>query len=62
MNPARSLGPALMGWTWTDQWVYVLAPLLGAALGAYVYRMLRAANHARAASPPPTKQAEEDTV
>ena len=41
MNPARSLGPALMGWTWTDQWVYVLAPLLGAVAGAYVYRLLR---------------------
>jgi MIP family channel proteins len=43
MNPARSLGPALFSWTWTDQWVYLLAPLLGAAVGAYVYRLLREA-------------------
>lgn len=41
MNPARSLGPALIGWTWSDQWVYVLAPLVGAAAGAFVYRWLR---------------------
>ena len=41
MNPARSLAPALISGTWTDQWVYVLAPLLGAAAGAIVYRWLR---------------------
>jgi glycerol uptake facilitator-like aquaporin len=41
MNPARSLAPALVSGTWTDQWVYVLAPLLGAAGGSLVYRWLR---------------------
>jgi MIP family channel proteins len=41
MNPARSLAPALVSGTWTDQWVYLLAPLLGAGLGALVYRWLR---------------------
>jgi MIP family channel proteins len=41
MNPARSLAPALISGTWTAQWVYVLAPLLGAAGGAIVYRWLR---------------------
>jgi MIP family channel proteins len=41
MNPARSLAPALLSGTWTDQWVYLLAPLLGAILGAYVYQWLR---------------------
>lgn len=46
MNPARSLGPALVSWTWTAQWVYVLGPLLGAIAGAYVYRWLRDASHA----------------
>jgi MIP family channel proteins len=44
MNPARSLGPALVGWTWTAQWVYILGPLLGAVAGAYVYRWLREAS------------------
>ena len=44
MNPARSLGPALVSLTWTDQWVYLLAPFLGAIAGALVYRLLRDAS------------------
>lgn len=45
MNPARSLGPALMSWTWTAQWIYIIGPLMGAVAGAYVYRWLREASH-----------------
>ena len=41
MNPARSLGPALVSATWTAQWVYLFAPLLGASLAALLYRWLR---------------------
>ena len=41
MNPARSLGPALIGSVWTGQWVYITAPFLGAACAALVYRWLR---------------------
>ena len=33
VNPARSLGPSIVGGVWTDQWVYWIAPLVGAALG-----------------------------
>jgi len=44
MNPARSLAPAIISGTWTDQWVYLLAPLLGAAIAAYLYRWLRGTN------------------
>lgn len=44
MNPARSLGPALVSFTWTAQWVYVIAPLVGAVAGAYAYRWLREAS------------------
>jgi MIP family channel proteins len=41
MNPARSLGPALVGGTWSALWVYLTAPFLGAALAALTYRWLR---------------------
>jgi MIP family channel proteins len=41
MNPARSLGPALVSATWTAQWIYLTAPFLGAALAALTYRWLR---------------------
>lgn len=46
MNPARSLGPALISGTWTALWVYLTAPLLGAALAALLYRWLRTASQA----------------
>jgi MIP family channel proteins len=41
MNPARSLGPALVSGTWTAQWVYLIAPFLGALAGAFIYWLLR---------------------
>ncbi|HLW03703.1 MAG TPA: MIP family channel protein [Ktedonobacterales bacterium] len=50
MNPARSLGPALVSATWQAQWVYLAAPLLGAAAAALLYRWLRLASVAATAS------------
>ena len=41
MNPARSLAPALVSGTWTAQWLYLVAPVLGALLGAFVYQAIR---------------------
>jgi aquaporin NIP len=41
MNPARSLGPALAAVELDGLWIYLLAPLLGAALGALAYQLLR---------------------
>jgi aquaporin NIP len=41
MNPARSFGPVLIAGVWQDHWVYWLGPLLGAALGAAIYQLLR---------------------
>jgi aquaporin NIP len=41
MNPARSFGPALVSGTWTDFWVYVAGPLVGASLGAFAYQAVR---------------------
>ena len=41
MNPARSLGPALVGGNLGSLWIYLTAPILGAALGATTYELLR---------------------
>lgn len=41
MNPARSLGPALVAGEWTDFWVYLTGPIVGAALGALAYQAVR---------------------
>jgi MIP family channel proteins len=40
MNPARSLGPALVGGIWQYHWVYWVAPILGAQLAVIVYGQL----------------------
>lgn len=41
LNPARSFGPALASGTWTDFWVYLAGPLIGAAVGALAYQSVR---------------------
>ena len=41
MNPARSLGPALVSGEWRDFWVYVVGPVAGAAIGALAYQLIR---------------------
>lgn len=41
MNPARSLGPALVSNFWQEQWLYVVGPIVGAALGALIYEWMR---------------------
>jgi MIP family channel proteins len=41
MNPARSLGPAIASGELSSIWVYLAAPLLGAAAAAFVYQFLR---------------------
>ncbi|KAI0221798.1 Aquaporin-4, partial [Lamellibrachia satsuma] len=37
MNPARSLGPALMLNLWTNHWVYWAGPMLGGAIATVIY-------------------------
>ena len=41
MNPMRSLGPALVSGDLHALWLYILAPVLGASLGALGYRFIR---------------------
>ena len=45
LNPARSLGPALVSGDLGSLWIYLTAPLLGGALGALVYDALQRGSH-----------------
>jgi aquaporin TIP len=40
MNPARSLGPFVVNNDYTDVWIYILGPLIGAAIAALVYEYI----------------------
>jgi aquaporin NIP len=42
MNPARSLGPALVSGDLHAIWLYILAPILGTSLGGLAYQFVRA--------------------
>lgn len=43
VNPARSIGPALFvgGWAIQQLWLFIVAPLIGAAIAAAVYLFVR---------------------
>jgi aquaporin NIP len=41
MNPARSIGPAVVSGDLHALWVYIVAPVLGAAVGALTYKFIR---------------------
>ena len=41
MNPARSFGPALVAGELSDVWIYLVAPPIGALLGALTYTLVR---------------------
>ena len=41
MNPARSAGPAIVSGDLHALWPCIVAPVLGASLGALVYQLVR---------------------
>jgi len=41
MNSARSLGPAVVSGDLHALWLYIVAPVLGAAVGAFGYQLVR---------------------
>jgi aquaporin Z len=50
MNPARTFGPDLVGADFTDYWVYVAGPLVGAVVAVGVAYVLRGPGGGRAGS------------
>ncbi len=45
MNPARSLGPALIGNHWEPMWIYLSAPFVGMALATLIFKFFVPSNN-----------------
>lgn len=41
MNPARSLGPAIVMHTYKGLWIYFAGPIVGTVLGGFAYNLIR---------------------
>jgi aquaporin Z len=41
MNPARSLGPDIVGNDYTGWWVYIAGPVIGAAIAVVIITLVR---------------------
>ncbi|CAD5178265.1 aquaporin NIP1-1 [Musa acuminata AAA Group] len=44
MNPARTLGPAIVANRWEGFWVYIVGPICGTVVGAWAYNLIRFTN------------------
>ncbi len=57
MNPARPLGPAVIGGLWQAHWLYWVAPITGMMAAGWTYDFLRLADgstlHDRISPRPP---------
>jgi aquaporin Z len=38
MNPARSIGPAMVSGHWEHYWIYLIAPIVGMVLSFFVWK------------------------
>lgn len=45
MNPARSMGPAIVSLQFNYLWVYIVGPMVGAVAGAAGYSAIRCHVH-----------------
>ena len=50
-NPARWFGPALVSGTWTDGWLYIIGPVLGAGIAAFSYLSIMESSRRIAGAP-----------
>ncbi|KAG0492599.1 hypothetical protein HPP92_005997 [Vanilla planifolia] len=41
LNPARSIGPAIVNWNFSKLWIYIISPTIGAVAGTSLYSFLR---------------------
>jgi len=51
VNPARTVGPDLVGNTWTGIWIYLIAPPLGAVIAVAIHKYVRSGVAGRPAAP-----------
>lgn len=54
MNPARSIGPALIALDFNDLWIYLIAPLIGGVLASLLYEYMRGGGGPEPEHAPPT--------
>ena len=51
-NPAISLGPMIATENFTNAWLYVIAPIVGALIAAVIYKALNVLAHDGTEAPP----------
>lgn len=43
LNPARSIGPAIVSGQWANYWVFIIGPLTGATLATAIHVVMECA-------------------